>query len=333
MGVELTDFPKPNPKPLQPGQFSQGTLFQQPKPSEQHRWPAGYSPERKAEISGALPTDIKVASTYRYGTGGVFKDPSEFNRGSTRQRASSRRAQARSVLVDTLARSTVPAEDITGQGRHTPNISIESMGSAQGMYSSPGVRVSRRKGVRTYTPQEQGIIKINPSARERSGTEHTILHELGHHVDYETLGQDVFRMRARRRFRGASPSLEGAAEGYAAKHQTPRQGEELHYADVASYKNIQTFPSFQERFAEVSGRTVEEAMAKPQHIGPQFDNQMHLFSRDAPSEVTSHPDYKDYGQHRYYKYWGDTHDETVGSITVGGGAEAGLGLTKRRQEP
>ena len=92
--VNLTDFPSQNPKPLQPGQFSQGTLFQQPKPSAEHRWAAhGYSPERRDAIREALPLkNIGVSSKFwgKASTRGSSDTPSIEDRGRARSPTSGR---------------------------------------------------------------------------------------------------------------------------------------------------------------------------------------------------------------------------------------------------
>src|SRR5262245_59971794 len=99
--VNLVDFPKWNPKPLNPkrsdiigpvdprynlsqfGSHSQGALFEMPKPAVEHQWAAhGYSPLRRAEVSAAFgviePEDWADPTTLRTNTGEPFKDPGVF---------------------------------------------------------------------------------------------------------------------------------------------------------------------------------------------------------------------------------------------------------------
>ena len=123
--------------------------------------------------------------------------------------------------------------------------------------------------------------------------------------------------------------MEGAAEGYAAKHQVSRRKDKpLPYAKRAAYKDLHGHTSFQHHFERVSGQPLAEAMAGPTpHMGEQF-HQNNLFSRDAEPALVAHPAYRDYGQHPLRTDWDLSRGE-VGSIKVGGGAEAALGLTQR----
>lgn len=40
--------------------YSQLTLFPQPKPTDEHRWPRGYTPERQAEVRKALGDRVSI---------------------------------------------------------------------------------------------------------------------------------------------------------------------------------------------------------------------------------------------------------------------------------
>ena len=132
--VELVDYPKPNPKPLNGSQFSQGTLFQPPKPSPEHRWAAhGYSPERREAIRQAIPE--KNVGTY---TGGWIGHPlypvahevasmrdverGEVTEKRVQQLMSSQLTRTRNNIVDVLDRSTAPVEDIA---KNTPEIQVD----------------------------------------------------------------------------------------------------------------------------------------------------------------------------------------------------------------
>ena len=320
--VNLVDLPGANPKPLNGAQFSQGTLWDPKalKPSAEHRWRAGYSPERKAEVSQALTGDVKTAKSYRYGIGdqGVFKYPDEFGSGSPRRQSAARSTQARNAIVDVVARSTIPVEDL----RNAPHFDLKSSGTAQGRYRSPGTMVKKRQGRYERVERERPIIDLDPSAHTRESMEHTIVHELGHHADFMDIGQHEFRRRFMGQSRGVPVALEGAAEGYAAKHHVPRRSapEGHSYADEASYKESQSHPVFQEHFARVAGKTVSEAMAKPQgHHMSEHQFQPHLFGRNADQAETEIA--ADYGQWGY-RNMSTKMESNLGTIRVGQGPPA-----------
>ena len=271
--VSLVDPERSNPKPLNGSQFSQGTLFKPPKPSAEHRWAAhGYSPERRAEISKAVPLRIGVSKTWGEGQSPMY--PSQ-----TIGIANQRRA-TRAAVVDTLARSSMPASDLA---RNTPKMKVAPMNYAYGQMASRGMLQRGPQGV-SVTPM-QGNITLHPygaASRTRGGAEHTLIHEIGHHVDFES-DPTKFHTTAQTEMRrgGSSPSLEGAAEGYAAKHHVPRRNAPETYAQTASYEDLHNSPSFQYHFQRVSGRELGEAMGKkPEHMGPQFV-QEHLFNPHA----------------------------------------------------
>lgn len=188
--TELVDLPPMNPKPLNGQQFSQGTLWDQRAYnklflSPEHRWAAhGYSPERRDAIAAAIPNrGTMVGISPQHGGGELFGAYPEFARGGrdpetglrtrtvppTRAKAN-QRTQARNAIVDTLARSTAPLEDIL---QNTPKFKIR--GGELGRYR-----------VRPFSRQK-AIIQIHPEEGARANTEHSILHEMGHHVDYERL--------------------------------------------------------------------------------------------------------------------------------------------------
>jgi len=282
MGVNLVDLPPMNPKPLRPGQVSQGTLWdpRAMKPSDEHRWAAhGYSPERRDAIAAAIPK-VGVSSSFSF-PGGSTLDPNDASvKGgvfpSIQQAGGKRKNQVaatRNAVVDILARSTAPLEDIT---EATPTVKVQPMAGATGRHRT---RYSSLEGpipVREITLHPGG----GPS-RSRADIEHDVIHEFGHNVDFEA-DRKRFSTLARRDV----PALEGAAEGYAAKHLVTRRNEPAtSYADVAAYKNLHRRPSFGENFERVSGRSLTEAMGATKHLGEQW-RQPTLFEKEQPPEIS-----------------------------------------------
>ena len=63
------------------------------------------------------------------------------------------------------------------------------------------------------------------AGQDRTHQEHTLIHELGHHVDQQNNPEEYQRaLAARPQGEAVSPALEGAAEGFAAKHHVPLAG-------------------------------------------------------------------------------------------------------------
>ena len=330
--VELRDFPKPEPKPLNGSQFSQGSLFNM-KPDAAHRWPAGYTPERKAAVASSL-SDVKVKKYDEQGRNDLFlssktfftPDPGDPHRGTWARKSpeiiKAQETHARGAITDTLARSTVPIEDLKGM----PTIHVEELPTSSGDYWRPGLATTRShmgEVVPDPKSEKRGRIRLDSEGRSsRAWSEKTIIHELGHHVDYKR-DPEAFESAPRdETYEGrASPLLEGAAEGYAARHHVPRRDEpDPSYASAASYTGYHGNPDFDRRFTEVSGKTPQEAMAGPTpppvHMGPQF-HQPHLFGRPAGTSETETE--KDYGQWGYSNYTGERESD-LGTIKVGRGA-------------
>jgi hypothetical protein len=323
----VVEYYEPKPakkKPLNGAQFSQMGLFEQPKPSAEHRWPLGYTPERKAQVSQQLAgSKVTVEPQSKYVTSDVFKSRGEIAKASmtagrgepsAMRNARARSAHARGVLTDIIARSSAPIEDLRG----APGFEIRSTATRGGGYFSPHAGKPAR-------------IQINPARqgsqpRQRQRIEKTVMHELGHHADYLRLGAGEFVSRSHQRIptlgTWASPSLEGAAEGYAFGHHIARRGEEAEpYHKVASYTGFHSIPAFRERFEEISGTPLEAAMAKPEHLGEQFDpkapSQPRLFGRAADVSMTSTQ--REHGQWGYFHH-PEGKETPLGTIKVGRGA-------------
>jgi hypothetical protein len=320
----VVEYFEPQPakrKPLNGKQFSQMGLFAPPKPSEEHRWPSGYTPERKAEvqqrIAGSKVT-VDPQFKYRYSSNVEGAGPQPFkerrdimaarSRGgrsplSQPRMARARGEHARGVVTDVLARSTAPLEQLG----EIPNISVSARAKSGGWYSHPG-----RKG------EKRGQINITPAPRAH--TEHAIMHELGHHADYLANPTEFIS----RTYRNPNPALEGAAEGFAAgHHRLHPKAAEIPYSRMASYKYMHGNAVFEEHFQRVSGKTLGEAMEtpKPEHLGQQFDpqapSQQHLFGRAADVTVTGTQ--REHGQWGYFHY-PEGKEASLGTIKVGRGA-------------
>lgn len=149
---------------------SQGTLFQVKDKSllnPKQRWPRGYTPERRDEIAGALKDTVIMDNL---GHQERSRNPEDWDNGRY-----VRYPEVEHRVVDTLARSTVPASDIHGLQR---------------IHDKPAAGT-----IATYWPAKQEIgVRMLGSRMEGTGRsmrdegENALVHELGHHVD-RTNGQ------------------------------------------------------------------------------------------------------------------------------------------------
>lgn len=130
-------------------QWSQPTLpGMNIKPSDAHRWPRGYTPERMAEVREA-PLDINI-----HGSGGAWGGP-----------AGPRKVQ------EVIARSTAPMDNIKPMF-NGDKLSIE-VGEKNGGRNAGGTYSGNRGGL--------GKITVLPAAKtSNTFPEQALLHELGH---------------------------------------------------------------------------------------------------------------------------------------------------------
>ncbi len=136
---------------------SQGTLFQVKDKgllNPAQRWPRGYTPERQAEVRGAL-SDVPVTSSRIRNVEGLG--------GVTRSR------EARARVEDTVARSTIPTEHLSGLTR---------------VHDRP-----QQGHAATYWPgtHEVGIDML--SGKDK--VDRSLVHELGHHYDTTDPNQNM----------------------------------------------------------------------------------------------------------------------------------------------
>jgi hypothetical protein len=161
---------------------SQGTLFQ--GGSEQmsdRRYPKGYTPERLAEVRPAI-------------MGNPYNIRDRIIGGKHHSTAPQRRD-----VIDTVARSTVPAEHLQGAqffpGQHS--LSLPGEEAAAGIYKVAQKSISILKG---YEKED------------------TVIHEIGHHVSHQSEQHGGY----------ATPAQQGTeeahADNYAAEHYRDEKG-------------------------------------------------------------------------------------------------------------
>jgi hypothetical protein len=287
----------PSPKPLNGKQFSQLSLFNM-KPTESHQWPRGYTPERRDEVAQYLPTWNTQANFNYAAPNSPYLGTAALS-GTKTQVRQTQSDQATRAITDIVARSTVPAESLT----NLPTLRIQGdMTRASGAYQSP-------------SPGSRGYIALSSDtgAKNRADYESTVLHELGHHTDFERNPSDYRSRGAFTRPNGmggsASPGLEGYAEGFAQGNWRGRRGQEG--PSYVSYPAFHNMGNFQQPFAQASGgQTVQQMVqsrAAPISEG-QFSSptsfQPHLFSRRVNESTTQAPGYQDYGQHNLEDWQG-----------------------------
>ena len=306
------------------------------KPSAEHRYPRGYTPERQAAVFGSLAdAPVQVSHHAPAGGGSPYVSSKEFftpnpdlapmgnpaiqpgNWSRPHEGPDSVRAvqsnQARRAHVDAIARSTVPLSDLT----NLPSFHVRPVheGSA-GHYINPGIG-----NLLEGDPhgQARGRITIDPNTSPAE-MGHTLIHELGHHLDYHS-DPDKFIERSNQR-EGlqhggvASPALEGYAEGYAQGHVRTRGGE----TPRLSYKQFAHDRRFGERYEEASGglKSSEHPDVRSNyHLSTQMaPHQAHLYQRDA--DIAETRTQQDFGQFPLRTHEG----EALGTIRSGHGVPA-----------
>jgi hypothetical protein len=286
--------------------YSQGALFNV-KPTAEHRWPRGYTPERQAEVAEAMrrtPHEV-ILQKERPGSPYLATNTMNLKGVGWGQVMEQQAGRARRVHTDVLARSTVPVEHMQG----LPDIHVHPMEpGVAGSYTHPGQHLGEEA--------PRGRIRLDPMLEGGK----TLVHEIGHHIDYQTDPEAfVGRGYQRRPVHSggtASPALEGAAEGYAQLHTVPRRGQER---EPTSYEDFWRNPKFQERFYGVSGqlpRELESRKEAPAGWNPSAPFQQHLWMRAADISETNVQ--RDFGQ------WGTALEGggELGTIRVGGGPPA-----------
>lgn len=138
------------------GKAQQLTLFKAPKPTDAHRWPEGYSPERRDDVASRL----EITQRGQRNTTDRYTD----TRGAGDWINPHISVGQKNVVAD-VARSSVPIEALQNPARHDRRIGIETRGDLNGGRYSPST----------------GSIDVGGNAAP-----HVLLHEIGHSVSMHT---------------------------------------------------------------------------------------------------------------------------------------------------
>ena len=157
-GIQFVD---PDPHFTKGGQ---GKLFSDPKPTDQHRYQRGYTPERMREVRDA-PLNV-AQETFGDGQG-----PHIFNESPFTGPGAPRR------VLETIARSTTPVEELRGKNISHLYIRTGSTtpGTASGVYLPDAIHISNN----SRTSTALGPIATRHENEIAAGR--MLLHELGHH--------------------------------------------------------------------------------------------------------------------------------------------------------
>jgi hypothetical protein len=212
------------------------------KPSDEARWPHGYTPERRDEVRWALnKVDVHDARARR------LTWPSIQSQYATIQADHKFRADTESAI----ARSTMPREHLEDLKAIRQTGAVDEIRDANGNYTS-------------YDYEHKGsTVRMNTDHQDREGMgkrtsrEMTLIHELGHHNHYfERTGgtgaplvpgeanQSEWTLAKREWERGpdkkGNPILEARAEEYGREHwrQDPREARKRPTKYVANYDEI-----------------------------------------------------------------------------------------------
>lgn len=180
---------------------SQGTLFQGGYNRNYHR---GYGPDRQAEAREHV--NVGYQEWLRSSTGGA-------NTGAQRAR-----------LMDTVARSTVPSEDLRAE-------SEGRMGPMRVKYHT-GMHLSHINAAGVYKAKGGSVDQGQPSITLEPGQENTTtaIHELGHHISNSRLTEHSQNYKTNQpKMRGQE---EAFADNYAQEHWRDRRGKP---AEVGKY--------------------------------------------------------------------------------------------------
>lgn len=190
---------------------SQGTLFRGgTKYSSPNRFPKGYTPERQAEVADAVVrpsttvsltkgvTETRGVASNNFGdrkvrTSGDMSAPMEWQSN-----------QATRNMVDTIARSTVPVEHLSGTQFR--------LGSPAQL--GPKVAGHFDKGGDALTKPGEAVIRVAPEHTQGS----TVIHEIGHNVSHQHEGNSF--PRDADKFSGQE---EAFADDYAEQHFRDRK--------------------------------------------------------------------------------------------------------------
>ena len=320
-------------KPLNGSQFSQIPLFNM-KPTDEHRYPRGYTPERRDAVSKALGGPWEVDVHHHSGPGGGSKksdyvassnffapkpEMGEHQGKWSRDNADVRKEQSKAAfrnITDVVARSSIPLSDLNP----APVFTVGKLNDASGQYARPQPMMKRRdrngKMGDDVQGSERGRIFLNPQTGSRAFRDNALIHELGHHADFQA-DPVAFKQRQGEGhvYDYTSPSLEGHAEGYAFGHSAQRRSSPSDPKEHLTYQQHHNDKRFKDRFAAASGGTsIDDAKGLSKVQFPSTARQSRLFERHAPSWATDAA--PDYGQ--FPLVHGGT-SEPIDTIKVGRG--------------
>lgn len=313
-----------------PGTQSQGKLFHDPKPVDAHRWPRGFTPERKSDVDATFSR-----------TGNVQKN------------------KVGNLAKGAIARSSMPEEDLTllrggEEGTKTVGLGASYMGGYArwaGTYHSPGSR---------DTYGASGDISLAPNA-----SAHTVLHETGHAVSQARglpgIGPDG-TTRLGRSWHGTPgnvfPEMAGAEEAradiYAADYARKRDGTphprgrnyDPSAYDLDRADGTRRFRDAYEQEHSRQGKPTpnevrqkeekEEKEERAKATATNLGRQAHLFQRPGKFErgFPGSPDYLPMPTEPDHGQWGAQSPEgaDLGTISVGGGLPKPIQQAKIRRE-
>lgn len=182
---------------------SQGTLFQGGKPTDEHRWPRGYSPTRMEDVKDTVPIRIShkpeemsnSGSTPVKGLGGLEFGHPYLNPDSTEH--------TKRMIREPIARSTYQREDLSMLGgihlRASASGARDRMKGVTADYNSAtrGLRVNPMPAFGTDRGEAPHfhVGGVGSNAFDPSGyhsqqdtlpvADSTLMHEIGHHVDFQ----------------------------------------------------------------------------------------------------------------------------------------------------
>jgi hypothetical protein len=226
---------------------SQGTLFQVRDKgllNPQQRWPRGYTPERQAEVRSAFQdTDVRAFHQHA--------------------------GALRSAVVDTLARSTAPVEDLQGLKRVTDEPAEGHAATYWRDKKQIGWGPSER--ARENLLHEMGHHRANDGTTQRGSLEvHHAIEQAGDAHAWKDKGkyQDrpTFSGMALARAKVASGVHEAVADDYMVEHYRTG-GRKSTGVATGAYERV--YPNSLQRDEILPGYN-DVRPPKQEHMGPQF---------------------------------------------------------------
>lgn len=277
------------------------------KPTDEHRWPRGFTPERLDKT-----VDFFQNNVYTTNFAGL---EAPLSRGYRTHNYGAQGEKFKRRVTDAVARSTVPLghlRDLEGIEQHQP--AQMGGGHVMGDYQQKTIRINAWAHGAKFG---RGDVDI-------SSMEQTLMHELGHHAhQYGKVGPPgEFNKRVRENARGtaeADPVLEGRAEAYGQEHwrQDPREARkrkrefQANYASAGVQRqvgwNMNQVGEFQAIYHGPGAKPTPNRLAH--RIAPTVQGR--LFERMASSQQVEAE--RDFGQWPLYR-GGGTSDDPIDTI-------------------